>query len=203
MRKYGLWALMALTLASCKPKTETVETKDEAGNTIRYERRLNDYAKEGTYLKLNPNGKKLEEAQYKNDTLNGWRILYSENGDTSVAESYKNGAFDGAYRVFHENGKLKLVGQYANNEMMGVWKGYYDNGALKEEVHFEKNQENGPFVEYHPNGKLKAEGTYLNGDFEHGELKLYNENGELVRRMNCDKGVCKTVWSAEGDGETD
>jgi len=199
MYKYWFWALCLFALVSCQPKTETVETQDEAGNTIRYERRLNDYAKEGAYLKLDPNGKKLEEAQYKNDTLDGWRILFSETGDTVVAERYKNGAFDGEYRVFHENGKLKLLGQYVNNEMVGVWKGYYDTGALKEEVQFKNNQENGPFVEYHPNGKLKAEGTYQDGDNEHGELKLYNENGELVRRMNCEMGVCRTVWSAEGE----
>ena len=83
--------------------------------------------------------------------------------------------------------------------MTGKWKGYYDNGALKEEVIFVNNQENGPFIEYYPNGKLKAEGTYLEGDYEQGELKLYNESGELIRRMNCEKGVCKTVWKAEGE----
>lgn len=201
MRNFWYWAMFVLALAGCQSKTETVETQDESGNIIRYERRLNDYAKEGVYVKLNPNGKKLEEAHYQNDTLDGWRILYSEKGDSAVAEFYKNGRFDGAYRVFHDNGKLKLLGQYKNNEMVGVWKGYYDNGALKEEVTFKENLENGPFVEYYPNGKLKAEGTYLNGDFEHGELKLYNETGELVRRMNCDKGICRTVWSSEVKGE--
>ncbi len=190
--------LLALALGSCKPKTETIETKDELGNTIRYERRLKDYAKEGLFVKLDSRGNKLEEAHYQNDTLDGWRILYSETGDSSVAEFYKNGVFDGAYRVFHENGKLKLLGQYKNNQMVGVWKGYYDNGALKEEVTFKDNLENGPFVEYHPNGNLKAEGNYRDGDFEQGELKLYDEAGELIRRMECDKGVCRTMWKKEG-----
>lgn len=199
MHKYWFLALAILVLVSCKKKTETVETTDEAGNKIRYERRLNDYAKEGSFLKFDPNGKKLEEAHYTNDTLDGLRILYSETGDTQIVESYKKGAFNGEYRVFHENGKLKLVGIYNNNQMTGKWQGYYDNGALKEEVLFVDNQENGPFIEYHPNGKLKAEGNYLNGDFEQGELKLYDEAGNLYRRMECDKGVCKTVWQAEGE----
>lgn len=199
MNKYWLWTLAILVLISCnrKAKTETVEMTDEAGNKIRFERRLNDYAKEGMFVKFGASGKKMEEAHYANDTLDGLRILYSEKGDTQIVESYKKGAFDGEYRIFHENGKLKLLGIYENNIMIGKWKGYYDNGALKEEVTFVDNQENGPFIEYHPNGKLKAEGTYLNGDFEQGELKLYDESGKLYRRMECDKGICKTIWQAD------
>jgi len=55
-------------------------------------------------------------------------------------------------------------------------------------------------VEYHPNGSLKAEGQYLNGDFEQGELKLYDETGRLVRIMDCEQGVCRTRWQAAEDG---
>lgn len=126
--------------------------------------------------------------------------MYNEKGDTQIVENYKEGAFEGVYKAFHENGKVKLAGQYVNNEMTGTWKGFYENGALKEEVQFKDNAENGPFVEYYENSKLKAEGAYLDGDYEHGELKLYNENGELTRRMQCDKGICKTVWQAETVG---
>ncbi|HHS96015.1 MAG TPA: hypothetical protein ENJ45_05440, partial [Phaeodactylibacter sp.] len=52
--------------------------------------------------------------------------------------------------------------------MQGTWKGYYESGALKEKVEFVDNEENGPFIEFYENGKLKAEGTYRNGDNEHG-----------------------------------
>jgi antitoxin component YwqK of YwqJK toxin-antitoxin module len=200
MFKYGYWALMVLAILSCKKTTETVESKDEAGYTVRYERRLSDYAKQGRYEKINPKGQKVEEAMYRNDTLDGSRIIYSETGDTQIVELYKNGIFDGAYKVFYENGALKILGYYKNNIAVGKWKGYYDTGALKEEVTFENNQENGPFVEYHPNGKLKAEGAYANGDYEEGELKLYDESGTLYRRMECVKGVCKTVWKKEEVG---
>lgn len=199
MHKGWLYLFFVLLFISCKKTTETIESKNELGYVERYERRLSDYAKEGLYLKLDPQGKKVEEAQYKNDTLDGWRILYNEKGDTQVIENYRAGVFDGDYKVFHDNGQLKLHTQYANNEIIGKLKGYYDNGALKEEVTFEKGVENGPFLEYHPNGKLKAEGAYLDGDSEHGELKLYNEAGELEKRMQCTKGVCKTVWETKGD----
>jgi antitoxin component YwqK of YwqJK toxin-antitoxin module len=110
------------------------------------------------------------------------------------------GAFQGAWKTFHENGQLKLEGEYIDNKMEGLWKGYYDNGGLKEEVHFKGNEENGAFIEYYKNGKLKAEGAYLGGDNENGLLKLYDETGELIKKMDCKKGVCRTIWTKE-DGE--
>lgn len=199
MYKIGLLALCTLIIMSCNKKSpvETIENKNEAGYVERYTRRVSDYAKEGLYVKLDPKGTKIEEAQYKNDTLHGWRILYGETGDTQTLEHYHMGAFDGEFKVFYDNGKLKLQGYYEDNEMSGKWKGYYDNGKLKEEVQFQNNAENGPFVEYYDNGKLKAEGSYLNGDSEQGELKEYNNSGELIKRKQCNNGICKTMWEKE------
>jgi len=113
-------------------------------------------------------------------------------------ETYKRGTFSGPYRLFYPGGELKQSGKYRDNLMVGKWKGFYDNGQLKEVVQFENNEENGAFIEYHSNGKLKAEGSYLDGDYEHGELKLYDENGELERTMQCVKGRCSTTWSRDG-----
>jgi antitoxin component YwqK of YwqJK toxin-antitoxin module len=196
MYKSWLGILLVLICIHCKntPEVETIENTNEAGYVERYMRRMSDYAKEGLYVKIDPKGNKVEEAQYKNDTLDGWRILYGERGDTQTVENYRMGAFDGEIKVFYDNGKLKLLGYYENNEMTGKWKGYYDNGALKEEVTFADNAENGPFVEYYNNGKIKAEGAYLNGDSEHGELKEYNDAGILIKRKQCSNGICKTVW---------
>lgn len=188
---------IALLAFGCKSNIETVENTNSAGYTERYERRKSDYAKEGKYAKFDPDGQILEEAQYSNDTLNGYRILYYENGDTQIVEKYEMGTFSGFYKVFYPNGQEKLVGQYQNNKMTGPWKAYYEDGQLKEVVTFRDNNENGPFIEYHPNGNLKAEGTYLDGDREHGELKLYDENGKHIKTMMCDRGNCRTTWEAE------
>ena len=78
--------------------------------------------------------------------------------------------------------------------MDGVWKRYYDTGELREEVNFVNNDENGPFREYYKNGNIKAEGTYINGPNEQGELKEYNEDGELIKIMSCTNGICNTIW---------
>ncbi|MCB9272045.1 MAG: hypothetical protein H6561_21145 [Lewinellaceae bacterium] len=83
--------------------------------------------------------------------------------------------------------------------MSGVWKRYYQGGQLMEEVAFSGNKENGPFKEYYENGNIKAEGSYLNGPKEDGELKLYDEQGTLVKKMECSDGVCHTTWQAESN----
>lgn len=190
-------SLLLLFLLSCQPKVsdplEPVEVVDEYGYTEQYFRRSSNYAKEGWYKKLNAQKQIIEEAQYRNDTLDGLRIMYYDSGDTMNVETYRNGLFEGPFRAYHENGKRKTEGQYVANEMVGEWRSYYDSGSLRETVTFSANAENGPFKEYHPNGKIKAEGAYLDGDNEHGELKLYDENGVLERTMLCDRGRCKTI----------
>lgn len=176
---------------------EVVEKTDAYGNTERYTRRLDDYAKEGKYSKMSPEGNLIETANFHNDTLNGLRVIYYESGDTQIVEHYKNGMFVGPYQAFYEGGNLELEGSYAANSMEGTWKRFYPTGQLMEEVNFQDNQENGPFTEYHENGQLKAEGYYKDGDNEHGLLKIYDEQGELVKTMNCQHGVCRTVWEKE------
>ncbi|PHN07387.1 toxin-antitoxin system YwqK family antitoxin [Flavilitoribacter nigricans] len=177
---------------------EVVEKTDAYGNTERFTRRLDNYAKEGKYSKMSPEGNLLETAEFYNDSLNGARVIYYENGDTQIVEHYEGGTFAGPYQAYYEGGQLELEGSYTANSMEGTWKRYYPSGQLMEEVSFQDNQENGPFVEYHENGKLKAEGYYKEGDNEHGLLKIYDETGELVKTMNCQHGVCRTVWEKEG-----
>ncbi len=197
--RFGGWGWLVLALLShCSSKLERVETTNEYGYTERYRRDRETYAREGTYQRYNTQGELVEQAEYRNDSLIGERILFYENGDTQIVETYRNGAFEGPYRLYYEGGPVQQEGRYVNNVMEGEWKGYYPSGQLKEVVTFRNNTENGPFREWHENGQLKAEGTYRDGDNEHGELKLYDEQGELERVMNCDMGMCETTWAKEG-----
>lgn len=142
-------------------------------------------------------GKIREAAVYLNDQLDGLRVLFFPSGDTLIVESYAQGNFQGPYRIYYPNGRLKMRGQYRDNKMEGIWAKYNEAGQLLEEVTFHDNLENGPFREYFPSGQLQVEGTYLDGDKEHGELTFYNESGELVKTMQCDRGLCRTVWKAD------
>lgn len=197
-----LWVLFFATLFiyGCgeQSKMEEVEQQDAYGYTEKFTRNKEDFAKQGKYQKFNEQGTLVEESNFVNDTLDGSRMIYAENGDVQIVETYTMGIFEGPYLTYHENGKVEQEGQYAKNEMIGVWKKFYDNGQLMESVQFEANQENGPFIEYYEDGSLKAKGSYLDGDNEHGLLELFDSTGTLIRKMNCENGICRTFWKAEG-----
>lgn len=204
MRTTFICLSLLLFFTACS-NLETVENKDGSGNlTEKFTKDKKTGKREGQYLSFYPNGQKLEESWYVNDSLHGERKLFYENGKVESIEHHEHGQYVGSFQKFNENGQLTNEGQYANNEMTGVWKRWYDTGELREEVTFAANAENGPFKEFHQNGKPKAEGTYLNGENEQGELKMYDEAGDLVEKKYCEYGNCKTSWSKEkGDMPVD
>lgn len=194
---------MALLLGiACSDGMELIEEKNDQGVLLkRFTIDENTQHKEGNYTEYDENGKLLEEATFKNDALDGIRKLYYTDGNVQYIETYQQGQYHGEYQAFHENGEVQLKGTYQENEMEGEWVAYYSNGQVKERVTFKENNENGPFIEYYESGNLKAEGSYLDGDNEDGLLQLYNEQGELERKMECIKGRCTTIWKQEETNE--
>lgn len=191
--------LSILSITSCSRQEKgQIELKDTEGNLIEvYEIRLQDSTKAGPYKKYYANGNIYEEGSYENGVLHGARRLYYPSGKIQTEETYINGYFEGEWVSFWENGNKKLKGEYINNAMEGEWEAFYEEGPLKEIVTFANSLENGPFIEYYPNQKVKAKGFYKDGDQEDGELLLYNEFGELIKKMDCNLGICKTTWSKD------
>ncbi|MBV6440436.1 MAG: toxin-antitoxin system YwqK family antitoxin [Haliscomenobacteraceae bacterium CHB4] len=176
---------------------ETVESRDAEGQLERYQRRKRDYAKEGLYQRFSADGKLREEAHYVNDTLDGERKYFFPNGTVESIEHYRRGQYHGKYQKFYESGQLYIEQEFVDGAMQGFSLGYYPNGVLKEKVTIRDNEENGPFWEYWENGNLKAEGNYAPDEdesLEQGELKEYDENGQIIRIADCNKGVCLTRW---------
>lgn len=197
MRIIGAFVIMTIALSSCSP-VEVVENKDEAGRLVeRFTVDKKSKLKEGLHEAFHANGSRAEESNYKNGVLRGEQKFYYENGQISEIRNFDtNGAFSGPYKSYHETGNIKSEGQYVNGSMSGKWKFFYRSGNIKEIVHFRDGVENGPFIEYYENGKMSAEGTYAN-EVEHGVLKKYNDKGELTTQMQCENGVCHTVWRSD------
>jgi antitoxin component YwqK of YwqJK toxin-antitoxin module len=190
--------LLVLSQIFCKENSlETVESRDAEGRLERFQRRKTDFAKEGLYQKFAPDGKLLEEASYRNDTLDGERKYFYPNGALESIERYRRGQYHGKYQKFYENGQLQIEQEFVDGAMQGLSLGYYQNGVLAEKVTIRDNDENGPFWEYWENGNLQTEGTYASNEvesWEQGELKEYDENGQLIRIADCKNGVCMTRW---------
>lgn len=190
-----LLACLGLFFACTGTSVETIEAKDEQGRLERYQRRKKDFAKEGLYQKFHPDGKVYKEAHFTNDSLDGECKYFRANGTLESIERYAHGTLDGKYEAYYENNQLQIEQNYVNGALHGLSTAYYLNGKVKEKVMLRDNEENGPFTEYYENGQLKAEGQYTPGEdspLEQGELKEYNEQGELTRVANCVNGVCLT-----------
>lgn len=194
MKKILGYIIIIVLFSNCS-NVDVVENKDEAGRLVeRYTVNKQTKLKEGLHETFFISGSKYEESSYKNGILRGEQIFYFENGQIQEVRNFDHdGSFSGAYKSYHETGKLKSEGQYINGSMNGKWKFFFRTGNIKEIVHFRDNIENGPFIEYYENGKISAEGTYVN-ELEHGVLKKYDLAGELTTQMQCENGVCHTVW---------
>lgn len=204
MVRLTIFSLIVGILMSCSSPYEEVVTNDDDGNPISsYTVRKEDGVKEGVY-QLFINGKLSEKGEYKDGKQEGIRTLFYESGKVQVEETYTNGQIT-AKKTYFEEGQLQSEGQYDEAVTMnGEWKYYYQNGKLKESVHFKDNVEDGVFTEYYENGNKKAEGTYVPMTFgvevegiEDGELREYDEKGQLVTKKQCELGRCKTVWTAK------
>jgi len=204
MKNLSFCLFAFIILSTCSSKYELVEKHDDNGVlTESFKIDKESGFIEGEHFTYFPSGKVEQKADYKENKLDGKRILFYESGDTLIIESYKNSQYVGIYKSFYPGGLLESEGQYESGMMNGEWNFYYDNKQLKEVVAFKGNEENGPFVEYHKNGKMKAKGTYktteknIDGNREHGPLELFDENGVLVKKMDCNLGICKTTWKKE------
>lgn len=199
-----LLACFLFIFSSCGKRVDVIEVKDENGNIKEKYYLDKDSLKFGTYTSYDEKGNIFEESHFKNGVLNGERIIFFPSGEKEIVENYENGIFNGPYSTFYNNGQLNLVANYIEGDMEGLVKRYYDTGELMEEVSFVNSEENGPFKEYYKNGTVKWIGEYENGDNEIGIIQSFNEEGELIKKMNCGKYLgdymCQTIWTVE-EGE--
>lgn len=218
-----IFLISCLVLFACEhtppPTQEDVQAKSpvkvlleervryEADSTIKvvYQIDANTNAKHGNYKEYdNATQALMVEREYNQDKITGTEKLYFPDGKADAIITYKDGLHYGPFKYFYPNGQLKQNGEYVEGKIEGMLRGFYMDGTLKEEVTHQEGVTEGPFKEYNENGTLKAEGRFTTkGDeenLEYGLIKLYDENGELDRKMVCKDGQCCTIWTlAKGD----
>ena len=186
---------LTLGFGACKEQVRTKTVVDPySGFTTIYSVSKNDTIYHGPYTKNDSAGVLLERGIFQNGELHGIREILFPDGKVKIRERYVNGKISDLYEYFFPNGNLELKGYYVDGAMYGPWKKYDDKGNLLEVVTMVNNEEMGPFVEYNAAGKIQAEGMYLHGPNEDGLLNLYDDDGELYKKMLCDSGTCITTW---------
>ena len=181
-QKIGVLILFIIAVSSCKQEKYV-------GNLIDY-----PGEKKGVIKTYHENGQFYEVGQFKDGDFHGYRKIYRPDGSIELQETYVNGQYHGPYKKYYANGKVKIEGEYIDGSMEGEWNTFYEDGSKKDKVTMHDNLENGPFIEYYPNGKTKAIGNYNGGEFEEGLLQLFDVSGTLIKKMECDSGICHTIW---------
>lgn len=121
---------------------------------------------------------KMAQGAY-NDTLrNGTWEFFDNRGIISAIEPYKNGVLDGAKVVFFLNGDTSSVHNYQNGLRHGMQRDFNEGHKLRYEANFIDGNPDGRVVYYHLNGKISTEGAYQDA-VKHGVWKYYYENGMI------------------------
>lgn len=191
----GIFSIIFLLFLAASCKIQVVSTKSTTGILeTKYQQLRKTEVRHGYYRLYHENGRLAMEMYYKNGKLHGEEMSYHQNGQLHYISSSEMGSYEGPFKYWYATGVLHQEGEYINNNIEGDLKTYYPNGVLKEIVSFSKSVENGAYIMYHQNGKIKEEGHFLNGPIPEGTIKHYNDEGGFIRKQNCEKGTCETIW---------
>ena len=158
---------------------------------------IDDSIRDGSYMKYFADRQLADSCAYRQGLLQGTRKIFTQDGKLEIVESYDQGRFHGPYSSYYPNGQIKKTMQYIDNKIQGELIEYHMNGEVKAILQMVDNLENGPFREFYEDGTIHWEGFYLEGDFEQDTLKEFNTEGEMIRKLFCEKGICQTVWTRD------
>lgn len=209
-RLFVFHILLISLFVSCNDTEKVVNVDNESKTSEEYFVDKKSKKKEGDYVKKDLSGNILETSHYVDDHLDGENAIYYPGTKQLFRKAlYKIGKLNGDYVEYFQNGKIRMQGLMKDDKHAGEWKGYYESGQLKQLVTFVDGQENGPFVEYYENGTTSYKGAYKTGvdengvsnedaeNKEHGELLHYDEGGNLIQKMDCQWGICRTTWRVD------
>lgn len=114
----------------------------------------------------------ISKTIYKNDLKNGMNLLYYGDNKENVNEIsfYANDTLEGKKYLFFENGGLMEEVNYVKGKKSGEQIAYFKNGKTKSVTNFNNNVPIGKAKEFYENGTLKATGEY-SGNYIVGEVE--------------------------------
>ncbi len=90
----------------------------------------------GKFVKLDRNGKKSLEENYRDGKLNGKTITWDGNGQKVGERTWKDNKLNGKLIYWYENGQKSVEGTYKNDKKNGKWLDWNEAGKkVKEETY--------------------------------------------------------------------
>jgi antitoxin component YwqK of YwqJK toxin-antitoxin module len=140
MKKYLLFLLPVLFLASCGPKLEKViedTHPDGSPRLIVYYKTVEGFKERARVEAFYENGTKRYTGEFDNDKRSGHWVYWYENGNKWSDGYFKDDLRDGFGTTWHENGNKHYEGSYENGIRAGVWKFWDEDGNLLKEIDYD------------------------------------------------------------------
>lgn len=134
--------------------------------------------KQGAWIKLDGNKKKLYEGNFVNDVPVGKFTYYYDNGLPYSIIIWSNNGKVGRTKLYEGSGKLVAEGKYIDQKKDSVWIFYNESGKVLSEETYKLGKKNGVFKVYYSNGQIAEEKPWVNG-LANGPHKKYFESGQL------------------------
>jgi antitoxin component YwqK of YwqJK toxin-antitoxin module len=137
------------------------------------------------------NGKRKLESYYHVKTDAQGKMVYAATGKqtkyykTGIVEGvqyFKDGVPHGKCEAYTEAGVLHKVFYYTDGKLNGPYTFYYPDGQVERTGTFRNDVDYGPSKRYHANGKLYMEESYNEQGVQEGEVKIYDEQGILIKQ---------------------
>jgi len=142
--------------------------------------------KNGSCVTLSVIGQVMVDETFLNDTLEGVRTKFQNNGRIWAIENYVHGVLNGEKRSYYDNTKIQEESTYLDGNKNGVTTWYTQEGKVTLQYTYVKGILQGLAKEFDANGNVKKEGNYVNGE-EDGEWKVYEEKA-LKKKIIYKKG---------------
>jgi antitoxin component YwqK of YwqJK toxin-antitoxin module len=142
-----------------------------------------DLKKDSIWLNFGPSGRLSNKETYKNDLLDGKKIVFYVPEDIEDKSQlvmsvsfYKEGKMNGEYVEYFEGGSLKVKGAYVMDRKSGLWVSYDVGGFKMTEETFRNGLKHGWCMAFDESGKVVGKQYYLDGRHIQGK--------ELETRLN-------------------
>jgi antitoxin component YwqK of YwqJK toxin-antitoxin module len=135
--------------------------------------------KQGHWVKLDDNKKKVYEGNFENNIPVGLFTYYYDTGTPWSKTVFSQQGKVARTKMFDAGGNMIGEGKYVNEKKDSVWKFYggEENKLISEET-YTLGVKNGSAKVYYPNGQLSEDKTWKNGKLE-GPCKKYFESGTM------------------------
>jgi antitoxin component YwqK of YwqJK toxin-antitoxin module len=158
--------------------------------------------KQGHWIKLDINKKKVYEGSFVNDVPTGKFIYYYPTGEQKAVSVFSKNGTISRTKMYSVGGKIMGEGKYVNEKKDSLWKFYDEDGGLLSEENYVNGLKDGkskvfyltgqlaeertwkmglldgPRVNYFESGQIKYKGQYVKGKVE-GKVTFYHPTGKV------------------------